>query len=362
MKPLRQISSLGAAALAAVSLACVVPAPAAHAEPDVLERPAMPSAKAAASVMLAIAQAGRRIVAAGERGIIVYSDDGGASWRQADVPVSVSIAGVRFVNEHDGWAVGHSGVVLHSRDGGQTWTKQLDGNRVAQLVLEAVKAGRTAPGADAARAVSDAERLVAEGPSKPFLDVHFFDDRNGMIVGAFGLIFTTADGGATWQPALDRLQNPKGKHLYAIQTLGDECYLAGEQGAVFHSSDRCKTFTALKTPYEGTYFGAVAAGPHAVVVFGMRGNVYWSADAGASWRKSVIATPASLSAGLLLKDGSILLSDETGKLYRSIDGGKSFQVAPAGQSSPYTGALQAADGSLFLSGVRGVTRVAMNRQ
>ena len=332
----------------------------ARAEPDVLARPALQSAKAASSVMLAIAAAGKRIVAAGERGIIVYSDDNGVRWRQAAVPVSVSLASLRFVNEREGWAVGHSGVVLRTADGGQTWTRQLDGSGAAQRVLAVAKAGPAAPGADRAKAVADAQRLVAEGPSKPFLDVHFFDSSNGIVVGAFGLLFATEDGGRTWLPALDRLDNPKGKHLYALQALDDECYIAGELGAVYYSKDRCRTFTALKSPYEGTFFGAVATGPQGVVVFGMRGNAYWSGDAGASWQKSEIATAASLMAGLRLRDGSLLLCDETGRLYRSSDGGRRFQAIANPQPTPYTALLQAADGSILLSGVRGVTRVESN--
>ncbi len=55
---------------------------------DPLEVPAFASAKAARSMLLGVAQAGPRLVAVGERGIIVYSDDQGQSWTQASVPVS----------------------------------------------------------------------------------------------------------------------------------------------------------------------------------------------------------------------------------------------------------------------------------
>lgn len=347
-------------AITAFACASVALAPAARAEADVLERPAMQSAKAATSVLLAIAHAGKRVVAGGERGIIVYSDDAGASWRQATVPVSVSLVGLRFVNERDGWAVGHGGVVLRTRDGGKAWTRQLDGKQAASLWLDAVKAGRGA--GDPARALADAERLVTEGPTKPFLDVNFFDDKNGLLVGAFGLVFATADGGATWQPALERLNNPQGKHLYGIQIVGDTCVIVGEQGAVFYSSDRGRSFAAVATPYEGSYFGAVAAGPGAALVFGMRGNAYWSDNAGASWHKSEIATSASLAAGIRMQDGSVVLADANGQVYRSKDAGKSFQHVPVAKSSPFTGIVQTGAHNLLLSGVRGVTGIALNRQ
>ncbi|MES2262650.1 MAG: YCF48-related protein [Pseudomonadota bacterium] len=329
---------------------------AARAEPDVLERPALPSAKAAASVLLALAQAGPRLVAAGERGIILWSDDGGASWRQASVPVSVSLTALRFTGARDGWALGHSGVLLRTRDGGQTWVKQLDGRQAASLVLNAARAA----GASGA-ALADAERLVADGPSKPFLDLHFFDAAHGLLVGAFGLLFATDDGGQTWLPAQQRIDNPKGKHLYAIAGDGSECVIAGEQGAVFRSTDGGKTFATLSTGYEGSYFGAIALAPRAALVFGMRGNVRWSDNAGASWHRSDIPAAASITAGLRLRDASLLLADETGQLYRSTDDGKNFVHLAPPRPSPFTAVLQTGDGKLLLSGMRGITSLALNQ-
>jgi photosystem II stability/assembly factor-like uncharacterized protein len=338
----------------------VLLAPAARAERDVLERPALQSARAASSVMLGIATAGQRLVAVGERGIIIYSDNGGQSWQQASVPVSVSLTGVRFADAANGWAVGHSGVVLHTRDGGKTWSRQLDGLGAARAVLEAVRAGRVGAGADAGKALANAERMVQEGPSKPFFDAYFFDARNGMIVGAFGLLLTTQDGGASWQSAHDRIDNPRDKHLYAIEVAGKRCYIAGEQGALFRSED-CRTrFESVATPYAGTYFGAIVSGPETLLVYGMRGNAFRSEDGGANWSKSTIPTTNSLTAGTRLRDGTLLVADETGQLYRSVDAGRSFARVPNGQATPFTGVVQSSSGQLYFSGVRGVTRIALN--
>src|SRR5512134_1715805 len=76
-----------------------------------LERPALASRHAQRSVLLGAAQAGARLVAVGERGIVLLSDDEGAHWEQVPVPVSVSLTAVRFADERLGWAVGHGGVV-----------------------------------------------------------------------------------------------------------------------------------------------------------------------------------------------------------------------------------------------------------
>ncbi|WP_295719731.1 YCF48-related protein, partial [uncultured Halovibrio sp.] len=101
----------------------------AHGVGDVLEVPALETDLAAESLLLDVEYAGERLVAVGERGHIVYSDNGGESWTQAEVPVSTTLTGVDFPegNTEEGWAVGHSGVILHTSDGGETWNNQFDG-------------------------------------------------------------------------------------------------------------------------------------------------------------------------------------------------------------------------------------------
>ena len=73
--------------------------------------------------MLAVATVGNRLVAAGERGIVLLSDDGGASWRQARVPVSVSLTALQFVDGRTGRVRGEGT--------GQSW------GQVTQLLARA---------------------------------------------------------------------------------------------------------------------------------------------------------------------------------------------------------------------------------
>ena len=58
-----------------------------------------------------------------------------------------------------------------------------------------------APGSEAIKlALVEAKRYKEQGADKPFLDVWFQDDKNGYVVGAYNLIFRTADGGRHWEP------------------------------------------------------------------------------------------------------------------------------------------------------------------
>ena len=63
---------------------------------------------AGSSLLLDLAFAGQRMVAVGERGHVMLSDDQGATWRQAkSVPTRVLLTAVFFVDSEYGWAVGH---------------------------------------------------------------------------------------------------------------------------------------------------------------------------------------------------------------------------------------------------------------
>lgn len=326
--------------------------------PPVSERPAVVSTRATKAVLLAVTRAGQRLVAVGERGIVLLSDDNGASWRQSSVPVSVSLTGVRFASPQRGWAVGHSGIVLRTQDGGETWTKQLDGTSAARLTLDYFRRKSQSSEGDAEilkRQLADAERLVNDGPDKPFLDLYFSNETTGFVVGAYNLIFRTEDGGESWLPWQDHVDNPRGVHLYTIGGTGSDLYLVGEQGNIFHSADDGRTFTSVPNPYKGSYFGLLVDQTGAVLAFGLRGNAYRSVDRGASWQKVIIESAASLTGGAHLHDGRLILVNQAGQLLMSRDKGMSFQAVPGRSSAPLTAVAQAADGGLVLVGLRGAT-------
>jgi photosystem II stability/assembly factor-like uncharacterized protein len=318
----------------------------------VLNQPAMMSAKVRSLPMLAVTRAGARLVAVGERGSILLSDDAGVSWRQAKVPVSVSLTAVQFLNAKTGWAVGHLGVVLHSADGGETWTKQLDGREAAALVLEAAKK-RADKGA-----LAEAEHLVADGPDKPFLDLYFENERAGYIVGAYDLIFRTVDAGETWQPWQTHVSNPRGLHFYGIRPAGGALFLVGEQGTLLRSTDQGENFVPLASPYRGSYFGLVTTKSGELVLFGLRGNAFWSGDAGTTWQKIDTGVPITLSAGIELSDGSIVLVSQAGDVLVSADRGRSFRLWEGGERLPAAAIAEAADAHLIVAGLRGVKRLA----
>jgi photosystem II stability/assembly factor-like uncharacterized protein len=322
-----------------------------------LTRPALPVRQPGKAALLDGARAGRRIVAVGEHGVVALSDDEGASWRQArSVPTSASLTAVRFADERAGWAVGHGGVVLASPDGGETWQLQTDGRRLAALAQQAARARPASGDTHAAALLKGADLLVADGPDKPLLDLHVVDAQRVMVVGAYGLCFETLDGGRSWSSAMDRLDNPKAQHLYALRARGDTWLMAGEQGLLLRSSDAGRTFQRIPSPYAGSWF-TIASTPHGRwLVAGLRGNAFVSDDDGERWERLDGAPPASFVGAVALPDSSVLLANQAGQIFAAPPAGP-LVLLPGPNLPPLSQLVPLAGGALLALGLAGALRL-----
>lgn len=342
-------------ALVVACCACAVSADTLFRDP--LDTPALHSDKAGTSLLVGVTRTpGGRWVAVGRRGHVLWSDDAHA-WHQAKVPVSVDLVAVSFPSAEHGWAVGHGGVILRSLDGGRSWDTQLDGRRLADLLIAhwtplAAQASETEPGARLA--LQDAERFKDEGPGRPFLDVAFIDEQTGYAVGAYNLILMTTDAGAHWQVLSDRADNPSALHLNAVRLLDRQAYLVGEQGLLLHENPATGHFEAIQTPYGGTWFGLLAR-PDLMLLFGLRGTAYASHDQGASWTRVDTGTQGTLNAGASLADGRVVLVTAEGRLLLSDDASAGhFRAVPVDSTQPLYGIATGQDATAVAVGAAGV--------
>ncbi|MGS0893226.1 WD40/YVTN/BNR-like repeat-containing protein [Burkholderia stagnalis] len=200
------------------------------------------------------ARAGTRIVAVGEHGVVLLSDDDGRSYRQARrVPVSATLSAVTFADARHGWAVGQWGVIVATRDGGETWEAQRIDTSVDQ----------------------------------PLFSVFFANDRDGIAVGLWSLMLQTHDGGNTWTRT--KLPKPPGggkadRNLY--HAFGDgqgAIYVVAEQGTVLKSTDGGANWTYLDTGGKGSLWAGVALPDGRIVVGGLLGSLIQSGDGGKNW-------------------------------------------------------------------------------
>ncbi|MFP3979195.1 WD40/YVTN/BNR-like repeat-containing protein [Marinobacter sp. KMM 10035] len=363
--------TLGAACL---GLSMVWSSPAAFAVADLIETPARQTDLAPTKLLNDAVRAGDRIVAVGERGHIIYSDDDGQTWVQGSVPVSVTLTAVDFGTETHGWAVGHSGVVLHTDDAGENWSLQLTGTDASKLAIESkedqvaameerIEEAPESEKADLEWAMDDLVFVIENmqsdldiGPVNPLLGVWFEDDQHGFVVGAYGMILRTEDGGRTWSDWASQIQNAQNFHLNSIARItGGALVIVGEAGQIHVSVDGGDTWERRESPYEGSLFGVIGTGQvNELLAFGLRGNMLFSADLGKTWRMVPNSAGATLNDGSVADDGRITLVGNGGAVLMSTNGAESFREHFRNDRAGIMSVVPASGTNLLVVGESGV--------
>lgn len=299
----------------------------AAAQKSAVDLPAMMSAKASHSLLLDLVRAGKRIVAVGDRGHILFSDDDGKSWSQARVPVSVMLTSVYFPNAQEGWAVGHGGVILCSSDAGASWQLQ--------------------------HADKDANSQKA---GAPLLGVWFANNHDGYAVGAYGYFLVTHDGGVTWTDNAAALNNPDGWHLNAIRAIpgSSTVFVVGEHGKLFRSTDSGASWHELRSPFDGSFFGIAPIASDLVLISGLQGRLFRSTDQGNSWQLVQTGVTSGLNAATRLDDGHVIVAGNAGVVLSA--GDNSLNLIPQTRSDrqSITAVLPLPGNGLLTAGEGGV--------
>lgn len=320
-----------------------------------LDRPAIAFVHPDQAVLLAVARAGSRLVAVGERGLIDLSDDDGRTWRQARSPVSVTLTAVTFATPRIGWAVGHSGAILTTRDGGEIWQSQFDGREL----LADVHLWLTATPAAASTEVGKlAQQMIDDGPDKPLFGVLFQDPLHGIAFGSYGVMLFTENGGESWRLGLPLAAAARGRHLYATQPLAHGLVFVGEAGGIYESTGLESPLDAIASPYQGTLFGVVRLEGDAAIAFGLKGHAMRTDDGGAHWTLLHLPCEGSINAGVRLDDGRVVLATQLGEVVISSDGGSSFVSVPVPVHAPFADIIGVPRG-LVAVGLRGATLIPL---
>jgi photosystem II stability/assembly factor-like uncharacterized protein len=269
------------------------------------------------SLMLDVLKTGNRLIAAGERGHIILSDDNGKSWRQAEtVPTRSTLTSLFAINDRI-WAAGHDSVILTSADRGENWTRQY----------------------------YDPDR------QQPIMDLVFLDDSHGIAVGAYGLMLLTADGGRDWEDWA--VNEEDDAHLNALLLLpSGRLLIAGEAGYSYRSDDSGETWEPMDMPYGGSMFGAVISNESCVLFYGLRGHVMRSCDGGDNWEELDTGSEATLL-GAAEQDGKVVLGGNGGVILdHNGDGGFSQQLHSSGVD--FSAVLALGEGRFLLTGEEGI--------
>ncbi|REG49203.1 photosystem II stability/assembly factor-like uncharacterized protein [Paraburkholderia sp. BL6669N2] len=275
-------------------------------------------------MLMGATRAGSRIVAVGEHGIVLLSDDDGKTWRQARrVPVSATLSAVSFADAKHGWAVGQWGAILATDDGGDTWAAQRLDTSVDQ----------------------------------PLFSVLFTSAQDGIAVGLWSLMLQTHDGGKTW--ARTTLPKPPGggkadRNLYHVfADSAHALYIVSEQGMVLKSADAGANWAYLPTGGKGTLWSGVAMPDGRIVVGGLLGSLFESRDGGTTWAALNTGAHSSIT-DLVATGGGLVGVGLDGLTFTQRVAGGPVDVAQRADRATLTAALIDARGKPMLFSQDGV--------
>ncbi len=267
-----------------------------------------------------LVMAGKRLVAVGELGHILISEDQGKTWSEAKIQDArgSALTQVAFFNDKDGVAVGHDAWALFTDDGGLNWH----------------------------------ETLFDKNLSEPLLGVWGLAEGPVFAYGSFGRFFVSQDHGRTWEK---RDLGSGDKHLYAMDGGQDgRVMIVGEQGLAMKSTDGGLTWQTIPEFYRGTMFGVIRVSADEWIAYGLRGNVFRTTDFGATWESISTGISVGLFGHAMLEDGTILIVGQGGVVIESHDKGASFKVVQENKGNNLTAVVALPGGHLVSASLGGI--------
>jgi len=269
-------------------------------------------------------------VAVGDRGTILSRKGQMAS------PSRSLLTGIAVRGEsREAWAVGHDKTILRLQqpDGSSTESDRFDWK------LEAYDTG-------------ERDDIPVRWT---LLDIHWFGEQDGLIVGSYGLIMHTSNAGKTWSNAritwdgfvdekdiaeddYDTLPDSNEIHLYKLRQSPDgTLFCAADEGNVFRSTDEGKTWAKPDTGQFGAFYDVLPVDDKTILAVGILGTIIRSADGGTSWQKVATETRSILHALVRANDGTIYALGDGGTRLKSTDVGRSFSADNIAERVAITG-------------------------
>jgi photosystem II stability/assembly factor-like uncharacterized protein len=305
------------------------------------------------------------------------------TWQAQTSGVAARLRGVSAVSEHVAWASGEKGTVLRTADGGATWTKLTvpdaaaldfrDVDAVSDSTAYLLSIGKGT--ASRIFKTTDAgahwqNQFTNEDPAAFYDAMTFWDARRGLAIsdsvnGSF-VILTTRDGGATWTrvpagalpPALPNEGAFAGSGTNIAVAAGGRAWIgtgAAARSRVLRTADGGSTWAIAETPlnasesagifsvaFRNPREGMTVGGDYQqersaenVAAFSSDGGVTWKAIRGlGGFRSAVAPVPGTPRSWVAVGPTGADLSPDNGQSWVPIqgEGYHAFAFAPRGHA------------------------------
>lgn len=246
--------------------------------------------------------------AGGPSGLFMKTTNGGKEWSASDLEYPANCLSIFFTGKNVGFISGYEGYIGKTTDGGTTWIEMATGtNNVLCSVFFTNANTGYAVGIDLTTSLSQGIILktVNSGATwSPIVvpyylfSVYFPDSLTGYAVGDSGssssvdlypVILKTSDGGNTWNKLTYTTSD--GIDLSSVFfTDANTGYIVGELGypvspLILKTADGGETWTTFQLPAHSCYPRSVYfATPLKGYIVGDCGEIFYTADAGSTWR------------------------------------------------------------------------------
>jgi len=245
-----------------------------------------------------------------------------------------ALYGVCFLDQ-SGFAVGLAGSVLTTEDAGKTWQ---DGSAGVSDALLSVSCGQSASLAVGqagliVRKVGDTEwAKVDSGTDQRLLSVSANDSGLAVIVGGFGTVLKSTDGGASWatlsfdwEAILNDFLEP---HVYDVSVSAEGIItIVAEFDLVMRSVDQGETWDIVNKG-DTSLFGLHFRDANTGFAVGQNGKVIKSTDGGLTW--DVMPTQTKENLLDVWSSGNQVLISGIRTLLRSRDDGRTWESITEG--------------------------------
>jgi photosystem II stability/assembly factor-like uncharacterized protein len=240
--------------------------------------------------------------AAGSKGTLLQTSDGGNTWTPRGAQSKDAIRDLFFVDERNGWMVVEvnayelkdkdpRGYLMKTTDGGEHWTKlEIKGFDIDAILVRALfnRNGRgwTFGEAGSIWATRDAGEtwVKLQSPTRRLLLGGFFvDDDRGWIVGAGATIIQTSDGGETWyQSTLPQVE--KSVRFNSTSFIDNrKGWAVGSGGNVYTTANGGRTWERQDSTVPVDLFDVKFVDEREGWAVGAEGTIIHTVDGGAHW-------------------------------------------------------------------------------
>jgi len=232
----------------------------------------------------------------GDRGLFLMTEDSGATWQRIFIS-DETFKDVYFFGQR-GWIVGDRGLILHTEDAGKSWLKQVT-NVSASLMrisfpsptkgyvigadwtlLKSKDRGSSWEAVDFDWLSLIPEDLMSRGViSVNLYDISFPSEDSGWVVGDYGAVLHTSDGGNTW--SVQRLGSFPA--LFSVCFVSDsQGWAVGQSGCFLRTKDGGNTWESGGFHTEESLFKVCMRGDYGAIV-GDHATMLVSLDRGKTW-------------------------------------------------------------------------------